>query len=152
MYVRRVCDDLMRLEVLLVVGLLCLLRGCIALEFGLVSLCLHCFLRLSCVGLPDFWVLGVAGFALTSTCHTHRSPMQPASHCSPTRTASQHDQHSLARKGYGHEGLLLCRLDSHMDLDCSAAGHMKHPRLPPGVIPQAGLKVVCALLEAIHIH
>ena len=28
-------------------ALLCLLRGCIALEFGLVSLGLHCFLRLS---------------------------------------------------------------------------------------------------------
>ena len=29
------------------VGLSCVLRGCIALEFGLVSLGLHCFLRLS---------------------------------------------------------------------------------------------------------
>ena len=42
-YVRRVCVDLMRLGVLICVGLLCLLRGCIELEFGLVSLGLHCF-------------------------------------------------------------------------------------------------------------
>ena len=33
------------------VGLLCLLRRCIALEFGLVSLGLQCFLRLSSAGL-----------------------------------------------------------------------------------------------------
>ena len=40
-----------RLGVELCVGLLCLLRGCIALAFGLVSLDLHCFLRLSSAGL-----------------------------------------------------------------------------------------------------
>ena len=33
------------------VGFLCLLRRCIALEFGFVSLGLHCFLRLSSAGL-----------------------------------------------------------------------------------------------------
>ena len=37
----------MRLGEWLFVGFLCLLRGCIALEFGLVSLGLCCFLRLS---------------------------------------------------------------------------------------------------------
>ena len=47
MYVRRVCVDLLRLGVWLFVGLLCVLRGFIALEFGLVSLGLHCFLRVS---------------------------------------------------------------------------------------------------------
>ena len=34
--VRRVCVDLMRLGVQLFVGLLCLLQGCIAVEFGFV--------------------------------------------------------------------------------------------------------------------
>ena len=42
---------LIRLGVYLCVGLLLLLRGCIALEFGLVSFGLHCFLRLSDAGL-----------------------------------------------------------------------------------------------------
>ena len=39
------------LGVWLFVGLLCLLQRCIALEFGWVSLGLHCFLRLSSAGL-----------------------------------------------------------------------------------------------------
>ena len=39
--VRATRVDLMRLGVWLCVRLLCLLRGCIALEFGLVSLGLH---------------------------------------------------------------------------------------------------------------
>ena len=43
-----------RLAVLLCVGILCLLRGRIALEFGLVSLSFHRFLRLSCAGLTVF--------------------------------------------------------------------------------------------------
>ena len=50
-HVRCVCVDLMRLGVWLFVGLLFLLRECIALEFGLVSLGLHCFLRLTSAGL-----------------------------------------------------------------------------------------------------
>ena len=45
-YVRRVCVDLMHLGVWRFVTLLCLLRECIALEIELVSLGLHCFLRL----------------------------------------------------------------------------------------------------------
>ena len=49
-YVRRVCVDFLD-AAWVCVGLLCLLRGCIALEFGLVSLGLHCVLRLSSAGL-----------------------------------------------------------------------------------------------------
>ena len=48
-YMLSVSVDLLRLGVWLYmfVGLLCLLQGCVALEFGFVSLGLHCFLRLS---------------------------------------------------------------------------------------------------------
>ena len=42
-----VCVDSMRLGVWPFVGLSCLLRGCIAVEYGLVSLGLHCFWRLA---------------------------------------------------------------------------------------------------------
>ena len=45
-YVRRVCVASMRLRAWLFVELLCPLRGCVVWEFGLVSLRLHCFLRL----------------------------------------------------------------------------------------------------------
>ena len=40
------------------------------LEFGLVSLGLHCFLRLFSAGLLVFWFLGVAGLILPSPCNT----------------------------------------------------------------------------------
>ena len=43
---------------LLCVGLLCLLRGCIALGFGSVVYGLHCFLRLSSAGLIAAFVPG----------------------------------------------------------------------------------------------
>ena len=47
MYVRHMCVDFMRLGVWPFVGLFCLLRGCVALENGLISFGLHCFLRLA---------------------------------------------------------------------------------------------------------
>ena len=46
-HVARVCVDLMRLGVWPLVRLFCLLRGCVALEYGVVSFGLHCFLRLA---------------------------------------------------------------------------------------------------------
>ena len=46
-YVGRVFVDLMRLGLWPFLGLFCLLRGCVALEYALVSLGQHCFLRLA---------------------------------------------------------------------------------------------------------
>ena len=47
MYVRRVCVGFMRRGVSSFVGIFCLLRGGVGLEYDLVSLGLHCFLRLA---------------------------------------------------------------------------------------------------------
>ena len=47
MYVRRVCFGFMRRGVSPLVGLLCLVCGGVGLEYDLVSLGLHCFLRLA---------------------------------------------------------------------------------------------------------
>ena len=47
MYVRRVCVGFMQRGVWPFLGLFCLLRGGVGLEFGLVLLGLHCFLRLA---------------------------------------------------------------------------------------------------------
>ena len=46
MYVRRVCVGFMRRGVRPFVGVVCLLRGGVGSEYGLVSLGLRCFLRL----------------------------------------------------------------------------------------------------------
>ena len=47
MYVRRASVGFMRRGVSPFVGLFCLLRGGVGLEYDLVSLELHCFLRLA---------------------------------------------------------------------------------------------------------
>ena len=71
--------DLMRLRVYLCVGILCPLRGCIALEMGLVSLGLHCFLRLPCV------LLGLLCF-LRVTLSFSGSPMHEVFACALVAT------------------------------------------------------------------
>ena len=54
-------------------GLLCLLRRCIVV-FGLISLGLHCFLRLSSAGLVVVWIPGCCwAYSAFSVCHTGKA-------------------------------------------------------------------------------
>ena len=46
------------------------MRGCIALEFGLVSLGLRCFLRMSCAGLAVVLGSGCCWACSASPCNT----------------------------------------------------------------------------------
>ena len=89
----------------------CLVCGSIVMEFGLVSLCLHYFLRLSSVGFRScFLFLGVAGLILPSLCktHSHTNLVQPASHHCHTQLSSavlhnpySHHHHPISMAHHG---------------------------------------------------